>query len=454
MSRARRPSRKRTRQTLKRRPRSRWLRQMHNQLRPSPPRRPPHPTSHSCKKSQPAQCSRRQRSRRRQRKRPRSFSCWARRRAARPGVCVAASLGIYWFTRPRNGSLMTRVKRTTGDKKNPPSRSTTNPKFDHDASTRTPANRSSQMPEDVISASGLTAYLRVTSPTGQSGKAAVFAVQPGIVVTNAYVSAAPAHSPAPAFVQVTVNSGEKNESSSTARHRRRSPERPRHRAIGESPYYRRPLPGNRSPPDRNAKSTSSASYGKQLGSNITISESSISSLRKNEYGDLAEIQVNGGMNPGTWRSARQLARQRRRRRRSVIRGTSSTSPSRGNSSVMDGRLWETSMGEPYLRQRDALPASGVDPLRIREFASMSSPRPGQPPRRQSVAATLFGDGSRQTHTVTYRTASVPSSAALSYPRARSIWYNQYSPRKRECVGNRPPRCPARSIRERKSAMSL
>ena len=38
--------------------------------------------------------------------------------------------------------------------------------------------------------------------------------------------------------------------------------------------------------------------GQELGKNITVSESSISSLRRNEAGEMHQIQVNGGMHPG------------------------------------------------------------------------------------------------------------------------------------------------------------
>jgi S1-C subfamily serine protease len=39
-------------------------------------------------------------------------------------------------------------------------------------------------------------------------------------------------------------------------------------------------------------------FGKQLGKNITVSKTSVSSLRKKPNGTLQDIQVNGGMHPG------------------------------------------------------------------------------------------------------------------------------------------------------------
>src|SRR5207248_15421 len=39
-------------------------------------------------------------------------------------------------------------------------------------------------------------------------------------------------------------------------------------------------------------------YGARLGKNITVSESSISSLRRDSSGALSQIQVNGGMHQG------------------------------------------------------------------------------------------------------------------------------------------------------------
>jgi hypothetical protein len=39
-------------------------------------------------------------------------------------------------------------------------------------------------------------------------------------------------------------------------------------------------------------------YGEALGKNVTVSKTSVSSLRKNQFGRLEKIQVNGGMNPG------------------------------------------------------------------------------------------------------------------------------------------------------------
>src|SRR5947208_1604732 len=39
-------------------------------------------------------------------------------------------------------------------------------------------------------------------------------------------------------------------------------------------------------------------FGESLGKNITVSTTSVSSLRKNEFDRVSKIQVNGGMNPG------------------------------------------------------------------------------------------------------------------------------------------------------------
>ena len=149
-----------------------------------------------------------------------------------------------------------------------------------------------------------TVYLRVQLPNGGVAEGSGFlCLEPGIVMTNAHVlgmlwaEAAP-----PAKVEVVVHSGEANQT--TLAGSVLGVDRSNDLAILRVPADAPPLPPPL-PVDSAAKlSLTQKLYvfgfplGAQLGRNITVNPSSVSSLRKNDAGVLSQVQVHGGMEPG------------------------------------------------------------------------------------------------------------------------------------------------------------
>jgi S1-C subfamily serine protease len=150
-----------------------------------------------------------------------------------------------------------------------------------------------------------TVLVRVKLKSGREGSGSgFFAIEPGTLLTNAHVvgmlhaDAAP-----PEKVEVVLNSGERDErvypgtlvtvdqNSDLA-------------VLRVTPENGKTLPA---PLDiglaRRLRETQQVfifgfPFGEQLGKNITVSPSAVSSLRKDAEGKLAKVQVNGGMNPG------------------------------------------------------------------------------------------------------------------------------------------------------------
>lgn len=148
-----------------------------------------------------------------------------------------------------------------------------------------------------------TAYLRVTLPGGEIAQGSgFFALERNLVLTNAHVVGLLRSSTPPRRVEVVVRSGEANETKLTGT------------LLGidrENDLAVLRVEGNFSqlPPPLPIASAADLvetqkvyifgfPFGAQLGKNITVSSSSISSLRRGGDGVLKQVQVNGGMNPG------------------------------------------------------------------------------------------------------------------------------------------------------------
>jgi S1-C subfamily serine protease len=158
-------------------------------------------------------------------------------------------------------------------------------------------------PEAVNRVKQSTVYMKVDMGDGGSGEGSgFFAMAPGIVMTNAHVvGMLRPESPAPKHIEVVIHSGEAGERSMTGTVV--SVDRSSDLAVvrvPDAPDLPPPLPV------QNARHVSEVQkvyiygfpFGAQLGKNITVSESSISSIRRDRFGTITKIQVNGGMHPG------------------------------------------------------------------------------------------------------------------------------------------------------------
>jgi len=148
-----------------------------------------------------------------------------------------------------------------------------------------------------------TTYLRVTLPSGEIAQGSgFFALERNLVITNAHVVGMLRSSTPPRRVEVVVRSGEADEAKLTGT------------LLGidrenDLAVLRVEADLSQLPPPLPVASTAELvetqkvyifgfPFGAQLGKNITVSTSSISSLRRGSDGVLKQVQVNGGMNPG------------------------------------------------------------------------------------------------------------------------------------------------------------
>ncbi len=162
-----------------------------------------------------------------------------------------------------------------------------------------------QLEKDLLQkAKEATVFLRVRLPNGDTAQGSgFFCLAPGVVVTNAHVlGMLRSDSQPPANVEVVAHSGEQNELKLTGTVL--GVDRTNDLAVLKVGTDASRLP---SPLLLGAASDLIETqkviilgfpFGERLGRNITISESSVSSLRRDEAGRLSQVQVNGGMHPG------------------------------------------------------------------------------------------------------------------------------------------------------------
>jgi S1-C subfamily serine protease len=159
-------------------------------------------------------------------------------------------------------------------------------------------------PESTSRVKRATAYLRVKYANGSEAEGSgFFAAEKGLVFTNAHVlGMLNPSAPAPAQVNVVVGSGEPGEF--TRRGQVLGVDRVSDlgvlRVEGDVAGLPDPLPVDNS---RNLTELQKVyifgfPFGERLGKNITISESTVSSIRREVDGSVAQVQLNGGMHQG------------------------------------------------------------------------------------------------------------------------------------------------------------
>jgi len=127
-----------------------------------------------------------------------------------------------------------------------------------------------------------------------------FAFEPGLIITNAHVvGMVDPDSRRPQVIEVVINSGETNSRTLKAKFlgMDRTCDLAVLKAEGDKLPEPLPLGGTSGLSETQAVYIFGFPLGKKLGKNITVSKSSVSSLRK-ANGNLHQIQVNGGMHPG------------------------------------------------------------------------------------------------------------------------------------------------------------
>jgi S1-C subfamily serine protease len=296
-------------------------------------------------------------------------------------------------------------------------------------------------PATVARVKDATVYLRVQLPNGDVAQGSgFFCLEPGLILTNAHVlgmlraDAAP-----PTRVAVVVHSGEADSLQLTGSVL--GVDRDNDLAVLRVPGDATRLP----PPLPVATATRLTEtqkvyifgfpLGTQLGKNITVSESSVSSLRRDDAGGLCQVQVNGGMHPGNSGGPVTDARG------AVvgvsvaaIRGTQINFAIPGDfvHQLFAGQFAGTELRTPYLANgRPALPVqvTCLDPLRrVREVkVEVWAGRPGEErPASRQGQRPLPGDGPRQAYPLTFRngtyTVDVP---LLPLPPGQVYWLQPF-----------------------------
>ena len=151
-----------------------------------------------------------------------------------------------------------------------------------------------------------TVYIRVNSAAGAASGSGFVEASSGQVLTNAHVlGMLNLNEPPPLSIEVVLQSGSKGEKSLPARIV--TVDRSSDLAVLSVDFQAAGLAG---PPASLAVASAEGlretqqvyvfgfPFGEGLGKDITVSTSSVSSLRKDKDGFLAQVQVNGGMNPG------------------------------------------------------------------------------------------------------------------------------------------------------------
>jgi predicted Zn finger-like uncharacterized protein len=287
-----------------------------------------------------------------------------------------------------------------------------------------------------------TVYIRVQMPRGGIGEGTGFlAGAEGLVVTNAHVvGMLSARSTRPAKIEVVLNSGEPEELQATGQVL--DVDRATDLALLRINVDRSKLPPVL--PLHSARTLSETQkvyifgfpYGEKLGKNITVSESSVSSIRKFPSGDLERIQVNGGMNPGN--SGGPVVDARGAVVGVAVAGIVGTNinfaiPVDSVLPMFDGRVSSMKLSEPYLENNASkidVSMECSDPLKrvksVRLDTWVGDPGSGRP---SSVTAPIAapGDGARSSVPCTIqRTAEAEATATTvlmpaPIPAGKALW---------------------------------
>ena len=281
-----------------------------------------------------------------------------------------------------------------------------------------------------------TVYLHVTMPNGdQASGSGFFAIEPGIVITNAHVlGMLQAQSRPPNNVDVVLNSGQPGEM--TLRGTVLGVDRDTDLAVVRVAGNGLPAPL----PVHTATSLSELQdayffgfpFGKKLGTEISINEAKVSSLRKDPAtGAIAMVQLTGDMQPGNSggpvvdSAGRVVAIAV-----AIIKDTriNFAVPADKIKPILDGRLDESTYGEPFAENNQIkLPAKfecldplgRVQTLRIEVWAGNRGPaRPSSYQQPQGVP----GDGPRQSVTINYQNGRAVGDIPLpSVPAGQVYW---------------------------------
>ncbi len=301
------------------------------------------------------------------------------------------------------------------------------------------------LPKEILSkVKKATVYVRISTKEGVASGSGFFAAgADNMVLTNAHVvGMLQPDAPAPKNVEVVLNSGEGDEATFNAEVL--AVDRISDLAVlkisptAKSKNAKLPealaIAGGASLQETQQVYVFGFPLGEGLGKNITVSQSSVSSLRKTPEGELDQIQVNGGMHHGN--SGGPVVDAAGNIVGVAVAGIEGTTinfavPAERVSSILDGRLSGILLGEPVSRANKtmamAIEVEALDPLnRIKDLKldwwwgassdkipAMRGAAPAMPAgttARQSVALKRASNG-RFTGEITFPSA-IPANKVL------------------------------------------
>lgn len=300
-----------------------------------------------------------------------------------------------------------------------------------------------QLPGEVLArVKKATVFLRVAMASGQQGSGSgFFALEPGIVVTNAHVvGMTQVGAGKPQKLDVVLNQGERDEK--TVSGTVIDVDRVNDLALVRVKLDKQPallkVKSSETLNETQSVFVFGFPFGEQLGKGVTITHSSVSSLRRQD-GVLVKIQVAGGMNPGNsggpvvdgWGDVVGV---------SVAMfsamgpgGIQNTQinlavPSDYVRALGAGRLVELSYGQPY-REGETLKlpvtVKALDPLKQVKKVQIDywtgSPGTSRPAGLTAPSAQP-GDSERQSAELTYKNGTAQGELALpALPKGKTYW---------------------------------
>jgi S1-C subfamily serine protease len=288
-----------------------------------------------------------------------------------------------------------------------------------------------------------TVMVRVTEQDGtRASGTGFFAVDKQIVVTNAHVVGMlkPGTS-APRKVEIIVDSGEPNERTFSAQVAALD----RSSDLAVLKHLAEPPPALPTAMEREPLKVFSAKklletqvvyvfgfpFGEKLGKNITVSRSSVSSLRKDKQGILKQVQVNGGMHPGN--SGGPVVDANGNVVGIAVAGIPGTTvnfaiPGDSLYRMLEGRISGISMGDSRQQGNEFLvpvTINAIDPLRrlksVQVHWWVGSPgRPRGP--ADSAPRPLPDDGPHQTATLAYQSGTARGTIRVpAVPEGKTVY---------------------------------
>jgi S1-C subfamily serine protease len=281
-----------------------------------------------------------------------------------------------------------------------------------------------------------TAHIRITSPGGDGEGSGFFALERGLVVSNAHVVGMLHSMEKPKSIEVTVNSGEPDEYQRNAviLGVDQDEDLALLRLDGDPETLPPPLLVDHLSPLAEVQNVYIFGFplGVQLGKNITVSNSAISSIRKNKDGSIHQIQVNGGMQPGN--SGGPVVDARGNVigvSVSIIRGTqiNFAVPGEKVHGMVQGRVQSTSAGEPYRENADnvriPVKIKLLDPLTRLKAVKLdvwTAPASNGRPNSNYKPTALPGDGPKKTVSTNYFNGQATTDLLLpQIPAGHVLW---------------------------------